>query len=762
MKTLKKSLALVLAVVMVVGVLAISASAATYNDDAQIQYKEAVEVLSLVGVIDGKDGDNFDPTGTLTRQEAAKIVTYIINQKGAEALSKTSSFADVTASSKWAAGYISYCASQGIIAGIGNNKFDPTGTLTGTAWAKILLCALGYDADAEGFTNANWAVNVTAKSEELELADGIDGFDYDAAITREEACQMAFNALGEYIVTYTDKGQNITVSGSDVNVSITTGASQAQKSTNKLQSKLPKTLEEPTEGTDAFGRPTLTYSYNGEEATVTATPVATYTATVTANTLRTALGLKTSDTATATVIVDGKTSDETATISKSTAKADQFTVANGQTAELYDVDGTYTIVVTNTNVGIIASVTAAKGETKRYVTLDSGETFTTENFAEKDVVLYTAAEVDGKTQVKSMTAAEKVSEVEVTKITGSITSFVASGTTYSTSKNLEGAGNIDINAKIDLYLDAQGNVIYASTVAGATTPSVIILGIAKQSSNELFSSSSDTWYAKVLNADGTVEVVELDGTSYTESSTPKIAKLTEKDNGKYTITYDASNASKTEATITKGAVDFNSVNVNSKTVFVVETVDKSGNSTYAAYTGYKTVPSVKGTATYATANGYATLVYVAAAEAVEADQETSNVLIALASESAMTTDANGSYYTYNAVVDGKITTIDVSTDVTKVPALASKITTNSKGIVTAIVDAGKTAGEGIDFANDILTVASKNYSVADDCVIYTVSATGEIASIATTGIAKSDKNTAIVVTDTKTGNVTELYIFIAE
>ena len=51
MKTLKKVLCLVLALVMVVGTMAISAAA--YTDEISEDYEEAVAVLSAIKVIDG-------------------------------------------------------------------------------------------------------------------------------------------------------------------------------------------------------------------------------------------------------------------------------------------------------------------------------------------------------------------------------------------------------------------------------------------------------------------------------------------------------------------------------------------------------------------------------------------------------------------------------------------------------------------------------------------------------------------------------------
>ncbi len=64
------------------------------------------------------------------------------------ASTNSSLFSDVAAD-RWSAGYIGYCVQQGILAGTGNGKFDPEGELTGLAFAKMLLVALGYDPAIE-------------------------------------------------------------------------------------------------------------------------------------------------------------------------------------------------------------------------------------------------------------------------------------------------------------------------------------------------------------------------------------------------------------------------------------------------------------------------------------------------------------------------------------------------------------------------------------------------------------------------------------
>ncbi len=74
------------------------------------------------------------------------------------------------------AGYITYCAQQGIINGYSDGTFRPTATLTGNAFMKMLLGALGYDSEIEGYTGPNWNVAVLKQAVGIELNDGNDNF----------------------------------------------------------------------------------------------------------------------------------------------------------------------------------------------------------------------------------------------------------------------------------------------------------------------------------------------------------------------------------------------------------------------------------------------------------------------------------------------------------------------------------------------------------------------------------------------------------
>ena len=75
---MKKFLSLVLALVMTMSLVTVSAGAKDFTDDSSITYKEAVDVISALGVVDGYSGGDFRPDDVLTRGAAAKIICNLI------------------------------------------------------------------------------------------------------------------------------------------------------------------------------------------------------------------------------------------------------------------------------------------------------------------------------------------------------------------------------------------------------------------------------------------------------------------------------------------------------------------------------------------------------------------------------------------------------------------------------------------------------------------------------------------------------------
>ena len=209
MRTLKKTLSLVLVVAMVLGLCVVGASAKdkveSFTDDYQkvgTAYQEAMGVLVGVGIIDGMTETALEPQGTYTREQAAKIIAYMLLGKSkADSLGCTVAPFDDVAASRWSAGYIAFCVEQGIIDGMTATTYEPTGTLTGFQWAKMLLCAIGFGVKGE-FTGSSWSVNTALVAHKVNLFAGdLDGADH-TALRREQAALYAFNALKTAKVAY--------------------------------------------------------------------------------------------------------------------------------------------------------------------------------------------------------------------------------------------------------------------------------------------------------------------------------------------------------------------------------------------------------------------------------------------------------------------------------------------------------------------------------------------------------------------------------
>ena len=208
MRNLKRALSLLLAAAMLIGMMVVGASAAgsldDFSDKDEIVNQDAVSLLTILGVIEGKeDGSYFDPTGSVTRAEMAKMIATILNQ-GADVdglyTGMNTGLTDVKG--HWAESYINYCYSLGIIAGRGNGKFDPAATVTGNEAAKMLLVAAGYDAEIEGLTGNDWAIRTAALASTLGIFDNLSAPTGDP-LTRDNAALLVYNALDiEMIQSY--------------------------------------------------------------------------------------------------------------------------------------------------------------------------------------------------------------------------------------------------------------------------------------------------------------------------------------------------------------------------------------------------------------------------------------------------------------------------------------------------------------------------------------------------------------------------------
>ena len=180
---MRKSILLLLVVALLLTV-----ATATFTDDKSIssKYRTAVEAMSEKKIIAGFEDGSFKPKDTLTRAQAAKILCTML--AGDSIPAGTTEFSDVPAG-HWAEKFVAYCASKGIVSGVGGGKFNPNGKLTGYAFGKMLLAA--YGKDGGGLTGTGW----DTKTAELLSKNFLDvGVKVTGEpIQRQEACQLAYN-----------------------------------------------------------------------------------------------------------------------------------------------------------------------------------------------------------------------------------------------------------------------------------------------------------------------------------------------------------------------------------------------------------------------------------------------------------------------------------------------------------------------------------------------------------------------------------------
>jgi len=791
---MKKFLSLVLALVMTMSLVTVSAGAKDFGDNGDINYKEAVDVMSALEIIDGYSDGDFRPQGTLTRGAAAKIIAcMMLGKTTAEALgSQAAPFKDVPAGSTFA-GYIAYCVEAGIIDGYADGTFRPSNNLTGFAFLKMLLTALGYDSAVEGFTGTNWTVNVARRAIENGLTDGNDEFVGTKLATREEACLYAVNTIQATLVEYENKGSSITING----VEIVQGASSPKVVTSNSVSQATainsdaytgtvsgtgngpywtvefgeKYMTQLTRKTDAdeFMRPSNLWTYKGKEIGEYAkTPDLTYTVETTSDTIYRDLGLTSTLTAgvynnnqsagalktdgTLLTYVDGVRSitESVKPLQKSNT-TDKFG-GQGVLIEVYRSsaivgDITYpviTICELNTYVGDVTAKVNASSVRDAYVTVVArgelgypGGTFTTENFAVDDVVIYNYSYKAGESGVQNLTAAEEVEGTLTAFTTGK--KATVGGTEYlynvkiANQPNNTNALKKDVTAVLDFY----GNAIDLD--AATTTQYAYVLKTGTGNYGWDTGSGTGIYYAlQLLLTDGTVVDAEL-ASGVNTSLTNHIVSYEVDSDGKYTVK-DLVAGAASDVDISRNDYSMDKLGgrtdyiANGKTIFLVKTMSTNNKAIYNAYNGIAEVPTIVKanamTAVYCKNAPLATVVFIDATGAQTLSSSTDVILVKGDATIGSTFDSvMGTVWTYDAVVNGQKTTINSTAPVNNW-ALYDNVSylTGNENVVSLGTSTNRT-GLGYNYATGLIKMSntvfgfgqadnhSAYYTVADNCTV---------------------------------------------
>ena len=396
MRNLKRALSLLLSSTMVLGMLVMGSSAAGYQDvDASNVNQEAIEVLQTVGIMTGDQNGNFNPDGSITRNEMAVVMAHLLNLDY-DYYRGTNPFTDVP---EWAAPYVAACAAEGVVAGIGNGQYGGNNKVTAAEASLMIMKALGYFQNAEDF-GSDWQVATIRQASYINLFANINS-DADSALTRAQVAQLVLNGLKAQMVDFTgDKGIQI----GDVTVGYRaeyTARTNANKKYNSIDTG--KTdiagnnqyyvqlgeelyngdLKLADDEADVFGRPAHTWSFDGEKIGTYVNydlMVEEYTTSVSGKELYDVVGKTAFDKYDFSAYVDGKDDDFYKQISKNN-KDDVDVTDNGALTQVFVDSDAEEVVVTVINtylakegfriaedVNVVLTQTVKNKETTEYYT----------------------------------------------------------------------------------------------------------------------------------------------------------------------------------------------------------------------------------------------------------------------------------------------------------------------------------------------------------------------------------------------------------
>ena len=141
----KKALATFLCLCLVVAALPVVASAADFTDTTGHWAESAIDRWSEAGVVNGVSDSAFNPSGELTRAQAAQIFANLLKLEGKGDIS---AFTDVAADA-WYANAISACVAQGIMDGVSATSMNPNGQVTREMFFVMFARALGIPQETK-------------------------------------------------------------------------------------------------------------------------------------------------------------------------------------------------------------------------------------------------------------------------------------------------------------------------------------------------------------------------------------------------------------------------------------------------------------------------------------------------------------------------------------------------------------------------------------------------------------------------------------
>ena len=815
-----------------------------FSDKDKIVNKEAVQMLVELGVINGKDDGSYDPTGIVTRAEMAKIICVVLNGGNDPALGASSTHTYTDTVNHWAEAYIEYCTQLGIVAGKGDGTFDPNGTVTATEAAKMLLVAMGYDASFEGMVGSNWAIatNVVANTKGLYSGLALDvdaGLTRDNAAQMMYNAINAKMVKYDYALVTGPNGsltsiprvddQSYTILNNKFGAVRVMGIVEANEFSNNavaMEGKTTLTITnadelkvslpaasvssaenftgntfEVTSGKAEFGREVILYvkpavnSTAANKATVLTAPILSSNNTVV------------STTAKQTKTLTKWAEDNGLKLGTVSYYTNYGTADAGFDADYKNTTGTEVILIDNDADGIVEKAlqnTYSFGQVTKYSTKDDGSVTVRGAVSAllpsseelENVVAYDDIAVDDYVNVTLVDETYYITKAEIVNGTldsykresGAIKNVTVDGTTYTKTDADSYAGTEDlkelttanvtdnaVDTEGAFYLDFFG---YAVAMKLTAATNFAYIGSAAWDANSATGFTNGTATVYAVLEDGTAKSYEV-SKLYTSANVEKdiydgslqisddtLYKYTLDGEGKIRLTEIDSNSSfaANKMTTTNGAVDYKkgeatfkvdtnkSTIVTSDTVFYYVFLKKGTNKvdSVSVYVGKDAAPSVDGTLTTKVVmnkdNDAASAVMVKT-EAIT----TSNYMYVI---DYLRTNSKGDVY--QVYLDGSVQEITTNGSSTTRYEGGYTFTVNGDGLYDIKQPTTVTAGTVSLKDGSALVVSGTEYDISDAEIVLI---DGEDSAPSSVG----EKDTVVVVYETSSGNAEKaLAVYVVE
>lgn len=195
---MKKVISLILILAMALSGFSIAFATANGNVPADVKgtiYENAVKALMEKGIITGYTDGTFKPNDTISRAEACVVIALSMNPSEDDLSGAPASRFPDLAGFEWAAKYINYAVSKGVVNGYPDGTFRPDDNVTYNEMATMLILALGYKAaDLSG----SWPANFVNKAVELGIFTGI-AFNGNDAASRGHVALMDYRVVDDII-----------------------------------------------------------------------------------------------------------------------------------------------------------------------------------------------------------------------------------------------------------------------------------------------------------------------------------------------------------------------------------------------------------------------------------------------------------------------------------------------------------------------------------------------------------------------------------